>query len=56
MTMNAACVDWEMTVDMLDNLNQASLTRRALLESQEASANGHLNGDAPAVKRLKADE
>ncbi|KAL0243512.1 3-deoxy-7-phosphoheptulonate synthase [Cryptococcus tetragattii IND107] len=51
-----ACVDWEMTVDMLDNLNQASLTRRALLESQEASANGHLNGDTPAVKRLKADE
>lgn len=21
---NAACVDWEMTVDMLDNLNQVS--------------------------------
>ncbi|KAE8540382.1 3-deoxy-7-phosphoheptulonate synthase [Cryptococcus gattii VGV] len=51
-----ACVDWEMTVDMLDDLNQASLTRRALLESQEANANGHLNGDTPAVKRLKADE
>lgn len=56
MTMNVACVDWEMTADMLDNLNQASLARRALLESQEANVNGHLNGDTPAVKRLKADE
>ncbi|TYJ58177.1 3-deoxy-7-phosphoheptulonate synthase [Cryptococcus floricola] len=46
-----ACVDWEMTVDMLDNLNQASLTRRALLESRAGAS-----GDAPAVKRLRADE
>jgi 3-deoxy-7-phosphoheptulonate synthase len=27
----AACVDWEMTLDMLDNLNQASLTRREVI-------------------------
>ncbi|KAK8846683.1 3-deoxy-7-phosphoheptulonate synthase [Kwoniella newhampshirensis] len=51
-----ACVDWEMTVDMLDNLNQASLARKAILEAREVNGNGHINGDAPAVKRLKADE
>ena len=47
-----------MTVDMLDNLNQASLARRALVEQREANGNGHANGhgEPPAVKRLKTDE
>ncbi|WVQ83965.1 3-deoxy-7-phosphoheptulonate synthase [Cryptococcus sp. DSM 104549] len=48
-----ACVDWEMTVDMLDNLNQASLARRAIIDARESNG---VNGDLPAVKRLKADE
>ncbi|WVO15734.1 3-deoxy-7-phosphoheptulonate synthase [Cryptococcus depauperatus] len=40
-----ACVDWEMTVDILDNLNKASLARRAVVGTREA--NGH--SESPAV-------
>ena len=31
-----ACVDWEMTVDMLDTLNKAALTRREVLSKRQA--------------------
>ncbi|KAK6904080.1 3-deoxy-7-phosphoheptulonate synthase [Kwoniella mangroviensis CBS 10435] len=47
-----ACVDWEMTVDMLDNLNKASLARRAIVDAKHANGNGEL----PAVKKLKTEE
>jgi hypothetical protein len=43
----SACVDWEMTIDMLDNLNQASLTRRDLIAKRE--------GSNPAVEQLKSE-
>jgi 3-deoxy-7-phosphoheptulonate synthase len=43
----SACVDWEMTIDMLDNLNQASLTRRDLIAKRE--------GPNPAVEQLKSE-
>ncbi|ORY25350.1 3-deoxy-7-phosphoheptulonate synthase [Naematelia encephala] len=40
-----ACVDWEMTLDMLDNLNQASITRRDLLHNRQENGNSHANGN-----------
>jgi hypothetical protein len=42
-----------MTVEALDNLNAASLTRREVIAQREAQA---ANGESPAVKRLKAEE
>lgn len=35
-----ACVDWDMTVDMLDDLNQASLTRRTKIEHLSVREDG----------------
>lgn len=48
-----ACIDWEMTVDTLNNLNEASLARREIVAARHANGNGH--ADDPAVKRLKTD-
>lgn len=68
---NAACVDWDMTLDMLDNLNQVggspfgsvfavlTLTCQASVARREllSSREGNtLGGEIPAVKRLKTDE
>jgi len=47
-----ACVDWEMTVDMLDVLNKASLARRDIVASRRANGNGT---EDPAFKRLKTE-
>jgi 3-deoxy-7-phosphoheptulonate synthase len=47
----AACVDWEMTVDMLNDLNKASLTRREVIAKRE----GGSNGQNPAVEQLKSE-
>ncbi|KAF8515734.1 3-deoxy-7-phosphoheptulonate synthase [Hysterangium stoloniferum] len=41
-----ACVDWAMTVDMLDGLNEAVGKRRTLLASQKLNGNGHVNGSS----------
>lgn len=46
-----ACVDWEMTLDMLDDLNKASLTRRELIAKREGAS----NGTNPAVEQLKSE-
>lgn len=55
-TDNAACIDWEMTVDTLDELNKASLTRREIIAKREGAngTNGH--AESPALQRVKADE
>jgi 3-deoxy-7-phosphoheptulonate synthase len=47
----AACVDWEMTVDMLNDLNKASLTRREVIAKREGAS----NGQNPAVEQLKSE-
>jgi 3-deoxy-7-phosphoheptulonate synthase len=46
-----ACVDWEMTIDMLNNLNEASLTRREVIAKREGAS----NGSNPAVEQLKSE-
>ena len=46
-----ACVDWEMTVDMLNNLNEASLTRRDVIAKREGAS----SGANPAVEQLKSE-
>lgn len=46
-----ACVDWEMTVDMLNNLNEASLTRREVIAKREGAS----SGANPAVEQLKSE-
>ncbi|EJT53289.1 3-deoxy-7-phosphoheptulonate synthase [Trichosporon asahii var. asahii CBS 8904] len=43
-----ACIDWETTVQTLDVLNKASLTRRELLAAQHAASDAN-----PAVQRVK---
>ena len=50
MALISACVDWEMTVDMLNNLNEASLTRREVIAKREGAS----NGQNPAVEQLKS--
>lgn len=40
-----------MTLDVLDNLNTASLTRRDVIAQRDGA-----NGETAAVKRVKADE
>jgi 3-deoxy-7-phosphoheptulonate synthase len=46
-----ACVDWEMTIDMLNNLNEASLTRREVIAKREGAS----TGSNPAVEQLKSE-
>lgn len=46
-----ACIDWDTTVQTLDVLNKASLTRRELLASKHAAADAN-----PAVQRVKDQE
>ena len=45
-----------MTVDTLDELNKASLTRREIIAKREGAngTNGH--AESPALQRVKADE
>jgi len=50
MALISACVDWEMTVDMLNNLNEASFTRREVIAKREGAS----NGQNPAVEQLKS--
>ena len=39
-----ACVDWDMTVEVLDQLADAVRTRRKVVKQQLNGTNGHVNG------------
>lgn len=45
-----------MTVDTLDELNTASVTRREVIAKREGANGSNGHAEAPALKRVKADE